>query len=151
MVAAVAVLMSDGCGGDDAGGGDGRHDLGNGVSVVVHDIRDPVPADEDYERTYVLETAEPRRWIAVELEYVNDGDKPVDASLEYGVELHTSAGYEAEGVDLDDLPSVPKMIPPDASMRGWEGFVLPVDAEPAILLLYGEIGDDPVTVELPLD
>lgn len=132
-----------------------EYDLGGDVSVAVLDVMDPVPVVVPPELTADIQNpVQPgTRWVAVELEYRNDGDAVVDRTLAYDAALYTSEGGEAEGVvesdfTPDDMAEVPKAIPSGSSVRGWEMYEVANGAEPNRLLLYGEIGDDPVEVDL---
>jgi hypothetical protein len=155
-VGAAALLVGCGGGGDAAGEEeDGRYDLGNGVSVEVRDVMDPVQVQVPPEMTADMRhPVEPgTRWVAVDLAFHNDGDEFVNLGLDgYGVRLHTADGREATLVSprdtVEPMPEIPTALPPDSSVRGWQVYIVPEGVEPATLIVYGEVGDDPVTVEL---
>lgn len=157
VLGVVAVLALAACGGG-GGGGDsdlpaGQHDLGDGVSVAVLDVTDPVPPDRAYEAKYGIDADADagNRWVAVELEYFNRTDHPVELKLEYGASLRTSANNEIDPITelpTEKLPTLPKDVPPESSSRGWRAFEVPNDVKPSKLVLYGKIGDDPVVVDV---
>ena len=129
----VAVLALAGCsgGGDDGAElPDGQYDLGNGMSVAVRDV--------------VIDDQQ----VAVNLEYFNDTDTVVDKTLAYDAFLFTAGGVEVDPGLNDELESVPKAVPPKSSGRGWKVYELPSGDSPETLVVYGEIGDDPVTIDL---
>lgn len=127
-------------------------DLGNGVSVVVHEVIDPVSPDRDYEERYGIDVDPTSgfRFVAVDLEYLNDSDIAVELFFEYGTELRTSDGRGVDSATLETelMQDVPKTVPASLTARGWRAFLVPEGAELGTLLLYGKIGDEPVVVEL---
>ncbi len=149
-IAAVAVLALAGCSGGSGGGAelpDGQYDLGDGVSVAVLEVVDPLDVIRDRSPGMRDAVAEPGfRWIAVEIEYTNRTDKVVDT---FGGELHTSDGVEAEGwlLQRSDMPELGNAIPSQASLRGWKAFQVAENADPTEFLFYGADAD-PVVVDL---
>ncbi len=131
MMCAVVLLAGCGGGGGQTDTDDGRHHLGNGMSVVVRDV--------------VIDGQQ----VAVDLEYFNDTDAVIDKTIAYDAFLFTADGVEVDpGLNDDELESVPKAVPPQSSVHGWKVYELPSGDSPDTLLVYGEIGDDPVVVDL---
>jgi hypothetical protein len=157
VVALVAVLGLAACG----GGGKkadlpaGQHDLGDGISVVVKKVVDPVIVDTAAAKKAEIATGvQPgTRWVAIDVEYHNDTDHVVDMGMAYGRRLHTSDGREAQGVlptfTVPAMPTVPSAIPPHSFSRGWDVYEVPDGAKPTEALFYNaQVGDDPVVVDV---
>lgn len=154
-LAALVILV--GCGGGDEDGAatapaaDEQHDLAGDVAVVVHEVVDPLDVVRD--RAPEMRDAvasDGNRFVAVELEHVNNGDGVVDMSMSHAVELVTDEGHEGSTISLDrdDMPEPGNAIPPESSARGWRAWEIPEDDTLGKLLVYSEIGDEPVVVEL---
>lgn len=122
--------------------------------MTVHAVVDPVQVEvpEDLAQDIRNPVDPGTRWVAIDLEYFNHSDEVVDKTLAYAVELRTDDGREAVGVvpsfTVPDMPEVPKTIPSNGSARGWVVYEVPDGAEPATLLLYGKLGEEPAEVEL---
>src|SRR4051794_30894616 len=97
-LAAVAGLAACGGGGDTPALPAGQHDLGDGVSVVVKQVVDPVTVDTVAAKKAEIATGvQPgTRWVAVDVEYHNDTDKPVELTMAYDRRVHTSDGREPD-------------------------------------------------------
>lgn len=126
LVTVFTFALLAGCGSSASGNDDGRYDLGGGVSAEVHKVTESPDS------------------VTVDLEWFNDTDQPVDKTLDYGVFLYTADGQEVDPTIGD--PPMPKTIPAGSSVRG--SAVFNVKGNPTTLLLYGEIGADPVQVDL---
>jgi hypothetical protein len=132
----------------------GQHDLGHGVTVAVGKVTDPVEVKVPAAMAKdIRNPVEPgTRWVAIDLEYFNHTDDVVDMTTAYGVTLQTSDGRQAEGATPTFSKfydhGVPNVIPPHSSVRGSEVYAIPNGDEPATLLLYGHVGDNPTTVQL---
>lgn len=142
MLCAAAVLVfAAACGGGD--GSDlpaGQHDLGDDISVVVREVRDPVP-DSGFDGHVV----------AVDLEYFNHGDDPAQMNAAFRVELHDSTGRNGEMVAVPELSPHGSVLAPHSSARGWEAFRIGDDATPVELALWGlQSGADAVPVVIDL-
>lgn len=137
----VCGLAACGGGGGKADLPAGQHDLGDGVSVAVREVRDPA-ADTGWDGHVVT----------VDLEYFNRNGETVQMppGFRYGAELHDANGRKATLIMLpsDVYPSRGNAVPAKSSVRGWEGFQLAGDAAPAELLLYNGDGEVAVTVKL---
>lgn len=138
---AVALLAACGTGGSSATTTTlpaGQHDLGDHISVAVHEVKDPVTGSDGHV-------------VAVDLEYFNRGDAAVPMGMAFRVELHDSDGRDGEPVGVSELPQPPSVIPSHSSARGWQTFRIGDDAKPATLVLWGDkIGAEaqPITVDL---
>src|SRR5213075_2195250 len=121
----------------------------------VRQTVDPVPLEWARSASSGIhsEPAAGKHWVALDIEYFNRTDAPVDRSLAYGgVGMLTSDRRQASGVKIltaeDKLPDIPSLIPPRSSVRGWATFELPNGVHPAQLLLYRAVGDEPLVVDL---
>jgi hypothetical protein len=142
LLALVALLPALAACGGHAAKADlpaGQHDLGDNMSVQVHEVRDPVTG-HGWDGQHL---------VAVDLEYFNRGDTTVRMGMAFRVELHDSDGRSGEYVIADGLPWPPTTIPAHSSTRGWFPFTIGADAKPAQLLLWGDEQGvkDPVVVQ----
>ncbi|MBA2636114.1 MAG: hypothetical protein H0U83_05440 [Sphingomonas sp.] len=118
--------------------------------MIVHGIVDAVepagPADEGYSQP-----PPGSRWIAIDIETVNDSDDLVSVPLSTA-ELRTTDGRSAYGQSFGrgDMPEPGWQVPADASSRGWIGYEISVGVEPDTMLAMrrqGELGP-PAVIDL---
>jgi hypothetical protein len=139
VVASALSLALSACGGggdgqDESAPADGRHDFGDDVTVVVHGIADPVepagPAEQG-----ISQPAPGTRWIAVDVEVVNDGGETVSVPLSVS-ELRTTDGRSVQPLYFGrgDMAEPGWEVPAGTTSRGWIGYEIPVDAEPQFML-----------------
>jgi hypothetical protein len=124
----------------------GQYDLGDGVSVAVHEVLDPVVRQPDH-------PVQPGyRWVGIDIEFFNSTDHVVDDMwLNYGCQVHTADGRQPESYvptyTVNEMSDVPNAIPPHSSARGWDVYQVP-DGTTLATALCRHVGDDPVTINL---